>query len=138
MDLSYRDLADRVQDLSLGLLELGVVAGDKVAILSENRPDWAVADYACLAAGCPDVPIYPTLPSKQTEYILRDAAAVVILVSSPAQVEKLLAIRERLPALRHIIAFDAAGARGDVLTLEDVMARGRAARAGTPVGARRH
>jgi long-chain acyl-CoA synthetase len=128
VDLSYQDLADRVQDLSLGLFELGVAAGDKVAILSENRPEWLVADYACLAARCPDVPIYPTLPSKQTEYILRDAAAVAILVSTPGQVEKLLPIRERLPALRHIIAFDAPAARAGVLKLEDVMARGRGAR----------
>jgi long-chain acyl-CoA synthetase len=132
VDLGYGELADRVQDLSLGLLELGIVAGDKVAILSENRPDWAVADYACLAARCPNVSIYPTLPSKQTEYILRDAAAVAILVSSPAQVEKVLAIRDRLPALRHIIAFDAAGARAGVLRQGDVMARGRAARERNP------
>ena len=128
MDLSYRDLADRVRDLSFGLLELGVAAGDKVAILSENRPEWLIADFACLAARCPNVPIYPTLPSKQTEYILRDAGAVAILVSTPAQVEKLLAIRERLPALRHLIAFDSAGARAGVLELEDVIARGRTAR----------
>jgi long-chain acyl-CoA synthetase len=127
-DLSYADLADRVRDLSVGLLELGVAPGDKVAILSENRPEWLITDYACLAARCPNVPIYPTLPSKQTEYILRDAAVVAILVSTPAQVEKLLAIRERLPALRHIIAFDAAGARAGVLKLDEVIERGRAAR----------
>ena len=118
-----------MQDLSLGLLELGVAPGDRVAILSENRPEWAIADYACLAARCTDVPIYPTLPAKQAEYILRDSAAVAVLVSTPAQLEKLLAIRERLPALRHIIAFDADGAargRADVSTR--CMARGRAAR----------
>jgi long-chain acyl-CoA synthetase len=117
-----------VQDLSLGLFEFGVTSGDKVAILSENRPEWLIADYACLAARCPDVPIYPTLPSKQTEYILRDAAAVAIFVSTPAQVEKLQAIRDRLPALRHIIAFDPSGARAGVLTFQDVLTRGRAAR----------
>ena len=132
MDVGYRELADRVQDLSLGLLELGVSPGDRVAILSENRPEWAIADYACLAARCTSVPIYPTLPSKQTEYILRDAGAVAILVSTPAQVEKVLAIRERLPALRHVIAFDPSEARAGVLTLEEVMARGRAARDRNP------
>ncbi|MBA3556746.1 MAG: AMP-binding protein, partial [Gemmatimonadales bacterium] len=60
LELSYRDMAERVRDLSLGLLELGVRRGDRVAILSENRPEWAIADYACLAARCTDVPIYPT------------------------------------------------------------------------------
>lgn len=128
MDLSYRDLADRVEDLSLGLLDIGVVAGERVAILSENRPEWAVSDFACLAARCTNVPIYPTLPTKQTEYVLRDSGAVAILVSTPAQVEKVLAIRERLPALRHVIAFDTVAATGSVLTLEEVCARGRAAR----------
>jgi len=128
VDLGYRELADRVRDLSLGLTELGVGPGDRVAILSENRPEWAIADYACLTARCTSVPIYPTLPAKQTEYILRDAGAVAILASTPAQVEKVLAIRERLPALRHVIAFEPAEARAGLLELEEAMARGRAAR----------
>jgi long-chain acyl-CoA synthetase len=117
-----------VQDVSLGLMELGVAPGDKVAILSENRPEWLIADFACLAARNPNVPIYPTLPANQIEYVLRDAAAVAIFVSTPAQVEKLLAIRERLPTLRHIVAFEPAAAHAGVLQLGDVMARGRAAR----------
>lgn len=131
-DLSYQALADRVQDLSIGLLELGVSPGDRVALLSENRPEWAIADYACLTARCTDVPIYPTLPSKQAEYVLRDSSAVAILVSSAAQVEKVLAARERLPSLRHIVAFDAAGVRPGVLGLDAVMAMGRAARGRHP------
>jgi long-chain acyl-CoA synthetase len=132
VDLGYRDLGDRVHDLSLGLVELGVAPGDRVAILSENRPEWAISDFACLSARCTDVPIYPTLPAKQAEYILRDSAAVAILASTPAQVEKLLVIRERLPQLRHIIAFDSAGARAGVLRLDDVLARGREARSRHP------
>jgi long-chain acyl-CoA synthetase len=86
-ELSYRGLADRVQDLSLGLGELGVKPGDRVAILSENRPEWAIADYACLAARCTDVPIYPTLPAAQVEYILRDAGAAVAQVCSATHLE---------------------------------------------------
>ncbi len=131
VDIGYRELADRVQDLSLGLIELGVGPGDRVAILSENCPEWAIADYACLTARCTSVPIYPTLPARQTEYILRDAGAVAILVSTPAQMEKVLAIRERLPALRHVIAFESVEA-GASLELEEVMARGRAARDRNP------
>ena len=127
VDLGYRDLAERVRDLSVGLLELGLRRGDRVAILSENRPDWAVADYACLTARCADVPIYPTLPARQAEYILRDSGAVALMVSGAAQLEKVLGIRDRLPALRHIIVFDAATAAG-VLPFEQVLERGRAAR----------
>jgi long-chain acyl-CoA synthetase len=127
-DLSYRELAHRVHDLSVGLLDLGVKAGDRVAILSENRPEWAMADYACLAARCTDVPIYPTLPAKQAEYVLRDSGAVAVLISGPAQLEKVSAARERLPALAHVIAFDGAAAGAGVLALKEVLARGRQAR----------
>jgi long-chain acyl-CoA synthetase len=128
VDIGYHDMAERVQDLSIGLQELGVRRGDRVAILSENRPEWAIADYACLAARCTDVPIYPTLPAKQAEYILRDAGAVAVLVSSAAQLEKVAKVRERLPALRHIIAFDDAATGAGVLRFEQVLERGRAAR----------
>src|SRR3954453_19518042 len=99
IELSYRELAERVQAASIGLRELGVVDGDRVAILSENRPEWAITDYACLAPRCTDVPIYPTLPARQAEYILRDSGAVAVLVSSAAQLEKVLAVRDRLPAI---------------------------------------
>ncbi len=127
IDIGYRELADQVQDLSIGLQELGVRGGDRVAILSENRPEWAVADYACLAAGCADVPIYPTLPARQVEYILRDSGAVVALVSNAGQLEKVQAARQRLPALAHVVAFDP-GATGAVLHYAELLRRGRAAR----------
>ncbi|HJS48019.1 MAG TPA: long-chain fatty acid--CoA ligase [Gemmatimonadales bacterium] len=130
--LSYRDLLGRVQALSLGLRELGVKRGDRVAILAENSPDWATADYACLAAGCADVPIYPTLPAHQAAFILRDAGAVAVCVSSAGQLEKILAVRAELPALRHVIAFDPALARDGVLSLDGVIAAGRAAAARYP------
>jgi long-chain acyl-CoA synthetase len=131
-DLSYGELAERVQAASVGLRELGIRDGDRVAILSENRPEWAIADYACLAARCTNVPIYPTLPARQAEYILHDSGAVALLVSSVEQLEKALAIRERLPALRHIVAFDA-GARGPrVLGFDELLACGRAALARHP------
>jgi long-chain acyl-CoA synthetase len=126
--LSYAELADQVQDFSLGLLELGVSPGDRVAILSENRPEWAVADYACLAARCTDVPIYPTLPAKQAEYILRDSGSVAVLASSDAQLEKVLAVKERLPAIRHVIALEHQAPEPGVLGWSEVLARGRAAR----------
>ena len=60
--LSFADLLAQVQAFSIGLHELGVNAGDRLAILAENRPEWAVTDFACLACRCADVPVYPTLP----------------------------------------------------------------------------
>ena len=124
----YDELAAQVQDLSIGLLELGVRRGDRVAILSENRPEWAITDYACLAARAADVPIYPTLPARQVEYILRDAGAAAVVVSNAGQLEKVLSIRDRLPALGHIIALEPGATAPGVLTFEGVMARGREAR----------
>jgi long-chain acyl-CoA synthetase len=119
--------------MSLGLRELGIRDGDRVAILSENRPEWAIADYACLTARCTDVPIYPTLPARQIEYILRDSGAVALVVSSAAQLEKVLAIRERLPGLRHIVTLDAVGAGQEgVLGLDELLRCGRAAVARQP------
>ncbi len=131
-DVSYRQLRDQVQALSIGLHELGVRRGDRLAILAENSPEWAITDYACLAAGCADVPIYPTLPANQAAYILRDSGAVAVCVSNAGQLEKILAVRADLPALRHVIAFDPALAGDGVLSLEGVMATGRTALAKYP------
>jgi len=130
--LSYRQLAEQVQAASVGLRELGLRDGERVAILSENRPEWAVADYACLAARCTDVPIYPTLPTRQAEYVLRDSGAAALLVSSPAQLEKALAVRDRLPALRHLVAFDPNARAPGVLGFEELLACGRSALARHP------
>lgn len=132
MELSYRDLADRIQDLSIGLLDLGLATGDRVAILSENRPEWAIADYACLTARCADVPIYPTLLARQVEHNLADSESVAVFVSTQTQLEKVLAARERLPVLKHIIAFDADVSGPGVLSLDAMYARGRAARPKVP------
>jgi len=124
-EISYDTLLERVETLSLGLIELGVRPGDRVGILSENRPEWAIADYACLAACCSDVPVYPTLPASHIEYILRDAGAVALFVSNHDQLNKILEIRANLPALQHIIGFDDGLEGSGVLSLESVYQRGR-------------
>jgi len=105
--ISHETLANRVRHVALGLAELGVRSGDRVAILSENRPEWAIADYACLTDGITDVPIYPNLPSEQVAYILRDSGAVAIFVSNAGQASKIAPIRAECPALRHVITFAA-------------------------------
>src|SRR3569832_2095365 len=86
---SHRTLADRVRHVAFGLRALGVTSSERVAILSENRPEWAIADYACLMSGIADVPIYPNLPPDQIAYILRDAGAVAIFVSNASQAAKI-------------------------------------------------
>ena len=130
--VTHREAAERVQALSLGLRELGIGQGERVAILAETRLEWALADYACLCARATDVPIYPTLPANQVEYILRDSGAAAVFCSTAAQVEKIHAVRGGLPSLRHVIAFEPAAGVAGVLALADLEARGRAPAAAHP------
>ena len=104
--ISHREVADRVRHAARGLQAIGVGRGERVGILSENRPEWAIADFASLTAGLTDVPIYPTLPADQIAYILKDSGAVAIFVSNRSQAEKVKEIRGQLPALKTVIAFD--------------------------------
>jgi len=129
-DITHFELSRQVHHAALGLLELGVKAGDKIAILSANRPEWAVADYACLTACCADVPIYPTLPASQVAYILKDSGACAVFVEDDEQCQKVLAHRESLPALQHIIALDDAAA--DAVSLRELIQRGLAAESRYP------
>jgi long-chain acyl-CoA synthetase len=104
--ISHSEVADRVRHAARGLTSLGVRRGDRVGILSENRPEWAIADFACLTAGLTDVPIYPTLPADQIAYILKDSGAVAIFVSTRSQAEKIREIRSQVPVLKTVIGFD--------------------------------
>jgi long-chain acyl-CoA synthetase len=104
--ISHSEVAERVRHSARGLASLGVRRGDRVGILSENRPEWAIADFACLTAGLTDVPIYPTLPADQIAFVLKDSGAVAIFVSNKAQAEKIREIRAQLPALKTVIGFD--------------------------------
>ncbi len=133
-DIGFAEVQATVQAVAAGLRELSVAAGSNVAILSENRPEWAFVDFGCLTARCADVPIYPTLPAGQISYILRDSGAVAVFVSSKAQLEKILSIREPdvTPALRHIIAFDDDATGPGVMPFSDLVARGKAALAKYP------
>ncbi|HET7322355.1 MAG TPA: long-chain fatty acid--CoA ligase [Longimicrobiaceae bacterium] len=124
--ISPVEVQARVARLAAGLQLLGVGRGDRVAILSENRPEWAVADYAVLALGAVDVPIYSTLPAEQIAYILQDCQARAVLVSTREQLAKVQEVRARVPALEHVICFDDPGATRGIPTLGEVMASGRA------------
>ena len=106
-DISYATLAERIKDFCLGLTELGLQKGDRVALLSENRPEWAITDLAILAGGGVTVPMFSTLTSAQVEYIVRDSGAKILCVSSERQLEKIKDWDENVPTnLQHIIIFD--------------------------------
>jgi long-chain acyl-CoA synthetase len=112
--ISHETLADRVRRTALGLTELGVRPGDRVAILSENRPEWAIADFACLMMGASDVPIYPNLPPEQIAYILRDSGSVIVFVSNAEQAAKIAAIRAECPTLHHVVTFAESATSADM------------------------
>jgi long-chain acyl-CoA synthetase len=95
----------RVRALAAVLAGWGVGKGDRVALLSENRWEWPVADFAALALGAVDVPLYLTLTAEQVGYELRDSGAKVVVVSNKEQYEKVCAAGD-LPALEHVVVMD--------------------------------
>ena len=109
---SNRELFDEVRDLSLGLGALGVSSRDRVAILSDSRPEWVVADLATLTAGAVTVPVYPTLPANQVGYILAHSGARVVAVADEEQAAKVRAARQDAPAVEAIVVFDRGAAGG--------------------------
>lgn len=121
---SHRTVLQRVRHVALGLARLGIVAQDRVALLSENRPEWLIADYACLCSAIVDVPVYPTLPAEQIPYLLNDSGARAIFVSTADQARKVASVRADVPGLQWIIGFAATKDDGCDLTLADVEALG--------------
>jgi long-chain acyl-CoA synthetase len=104
--ISSLEVASAIESLASALMNAGMQKGDRVGILSENRPEWAYADLAILSGGGISVPIYATLPAKQIEYIINDSEMEVLFVSTRSQLEKILCIREATPRLRKLILFD--------------------------------
>ncbi|HUI43004.1 MAG TPA: long-chain fatty acid--CoA ligase [Terriglobia bacterium] len=111
--------------LARGLEKLGIARGDRLAILSDNRLEWALTDYAVLGLGAVGVPIYPTLLEDDLEYILRDSGAKGIVLSSADQLRKIRNIRNELPDLRFVLAMDPLGPEADVENWWDVVRRER-------------
>ena len=101
--ISSDEMLSRVRHIAGGLYSLGVRRGDRVAILSESRPEWTLTDAGCMFAGAIDVPIYPTLTPLQVRYILKDSGARVLVIQNE---EKFLQIREILsecPSVEHLV-----------------------------------
>ncbi|HET6228645.1 MAG TPA: long-chain fatty acid--CoA ligase [Longimicrobiaceae bacterium] len=125
--IAHREVEERVTRLAAALAASGIVAGDRVAILSENRPEWAITDYAVTGMGAIDVPIYPTLPANQIAYILNDCGAKAVFVSNRTQLAKIAEIRGELPALEQVIAFEDPGSLPGAQKFADVLEGGRRA-----------
>ncbi|HZP02369.1 MAG TPA: AMP-binding protein, partial [Terriglobia bacterium] len=101
--ISARELYRNVSGVARALQSWGVTRGDRIAILSENRPEWTTADFACQLIGAISVPIYSTLTAEQTAFILRDAECRAVFVSSDAQLRKVQSIQPQTPVKKLVV-----------------------------------
>ncbi|MCA1655142.1 MAG: AMP-binding protein, partial [Pseudonocardiaceae bacterium] len=106
---TWAEYARWVADVAAGLRALGVGPGCRVAIHAENRPEWVVADLAAQGLGACSVGVYPTSPAVEVEYVLAHSEAEVLIAEDEEQLDKALAVRSRLPLLRHIVVMDPRG-----------------------------
>jgi long-chain acyl-CoA synthetase len=127
---TWAEYYDRVRAFGLGLLALGLEHGDRVAIHSEDRPEWVFAELGTACAGGTSVGIYPTNPAPEVEYILSHSEARFLVAEDQEQVDKALAVADGCPSLRKIIVIDSRGLRGyddpRLMRYEEVEALGRA------------
>jgi long-chain acyl-CoA synthetase len=126
-DVSYRQLASIVQEIALGLIDLGIQPGERVCILANTRPEWSYADMAITAVGAVVVPIYQTNSPEECLWVISDSGAVAVVCEDEAQLAKVAAIREKLPTLRTVIVMDSVDGDGPIkaTSLEEVRERGR-------------
>jgi long-chain acyl-CoA synthetase len=129
--ISTEEFARRVKHLSLGLADLGLGAGDKLVIFSENRPEWTITDFAVLCAGAVTVPIYTSLMPEQVKYIINDSDAKIVVCSNRTLWLKVEAVRHELPNVHHFVLIEEAGPQG-VVSLSEVMGRGKVIAAADP------
>jgi long-chain acyl-CoA synthetase len=147
-DVSYSQLSEIVQEIGLGLIDLGLEAGERICILANTRPEWSYADMAATSAGLTVVPIYQTNSPEECLWVLSDSDACAIVCEDAEQLEKIAAIRDQVPGLRTIVVIDpledghiASGPSEAVralepITLDQVRERGRS-RSAAELDARR-
>jgi long-chain acyl-CoA synthetase len=130
-DVTYAELATIVQEIGLGLIDLGIASGERVCILANTRPEWSYADLAATAAGTVVVPIYQTNSPEECLWVISDSGASAIICENDEQLAKIAAIRDQLPNLRTVIVMDSPAeghsevARGlDAISLDEVRERG--------------
>ncbi len=106
INISAEAFVERVRNVALGLAELGIKPGDRIALLSENRPEWSIADLAILSLGAINVPVYTTQAVDQIRYILTDSGARAIFISNEKLFGHAKQALEGLDSLERVIFFD--------------------------------
>jgi long-chain acyl-CoA synthetase len=123
-DISYAELGETVKQIALGLADLGIEKGDRVSILSHTRPEWTFANFGILASGAASVSIYQTNSPQEVHYVADHSESTAIFAEDAEQLEKIRTIRDDLPHLEHVIAFESDG-KDDHISLDDLRERGR-------------
>jgi long-chain acyl-CoA synthetase len=105
-DVSYTQLGEIVQEIALGLIDVGIKPGERLCILGNTRPEWSYADMAATSAGAVVVPIYQTNSPEECLWVISDSDACAIVCENEEQLEKIVAIREQVPGIRTVIVID--------------------------------
>jgi long-chain acyl-CoA synthetase len=136
---TYGEFASAVDRFRGGLASLGLQRGDKLAIIANNRVEWAVSAYACYGLGAAHVPMYEAQHPKEWEFIVRDCGAKVLVVANDTIAKKVLAFADGLPSLKNIVVIDGAanggssnGSRDRVVSYASLLASGQSAPSITP------
>ena len=124
-DRTYAEVGEIVREIALGLIDLGIEAGERVSILCGTRAEWSYSYFAITSTGAVAVPIYPTNSPEECEWVVGNSGACAVICEDADQVAKIVAVRERLPDLRHIIVIDPSGDVADAIPLDTLRERGR-------------
>ena len=126
ISISSDEMLVRAHRIAAGLYSLGVRPGDRIALLSDSRPEWTLTDAGCLFVGAVDVPIYPTLNPLQVRYILKDSGSRILVVATHQKFLELKEILRECPAVEQVVFFDAANVdQADGITLAELEQRGQ-------------
>jgi long-chain acyl-CoA synthetase len=130
-DVSYAELAEIVQEIGLGLIDLGIEGGERLCILANTRPEWSYTDMGATSAGAVVVPIYQTNSPDECLWVISDSGACAIVCEDEEQLTKVVAIKDQVPNLRTVIVMDPSAASSSAatalsaITLDEVRERGR-------------
>jgi long-chain acyl-CoA synthetase len=120
---TYADVGTAIDELALGLAELGIDVGDRVGLLADTRLEWTLASYGISAAGGVVVPVYPTNSPHECEWVLGNSGARAVVVENAAQAAKVEEVRGALPDLEHVIGLEPGAG---TMSLDELRANGRA------------
>ncbi|MEA1986334.1 MAG: long-chain fatty acid--CoA ligase [Candidatus Marinimicrobia bacterium] len=119
---TYSEARDKTELIAMALRKLGFQKGDKIALQSENRPEWVMIDFACSHFGFVSVPIYPTLLPKQCEYIINNSESKFIFVSTKEQAEKIIEIKKHVKHIQKMVVLDDVDFHEDwIMTFSDFL-----------------